>query len=87
MGMISEFCFLGLVFEGREMLTEMIRFPYNYHVYSVIKPFKVLAGPIAPWFGQPGQGVQYQTTVNVATLIADGYLKAEDPQKLVPKHY
>ncbi|KAK1780164.1 hypothetical protein QBC45DRAFT_324263 [Copromyces sp. CBS 386.78] len=63
------------------------KFPYNYHVYSVIKPFKVLAGPIAPWFGQPGQGVQYQTYVNVATLIADGYLKAEDPQALVPKPY
>ena len=63
------------------------RFPYNYHVYSVIKPLKVLAGPIAPWFGQPGQGVQYQTYVNVATLIADGYLRAEDPQALVPKPF
>lgn len=63
------------------------KFPYNYHVYSVVKPFKVLAGPIAPWFGQPGQGVQYQTYTNVLTLIADGYLKAEDPQALVPKPY
>ncbi|OAA65170.1 hypothetical protein SPI_01957 [Niveomyces insectorum RCEF 264] len=25
----------------------------------VIQPMEVLAGPIAPWFGQPGQGVQY----------------------------
>ncbi|EAA32845.1 hypothetical protein GE21DRAFT_5460 [Neurospora crassa] len=63
------------------------KFPWNYHVYSVIKPFAVLAGPIAPWFGQPGQGVQYQTYENVATLIADGYLKAEDPQRLVPRNY
>lgn len=30
----------------------------NYHVYRVVKDFDALAGPILPWFEQPGQGVQ-----------------------------
>jgi hypothetical protein len=34
------------------------RYPANYHVYRVLKEFEALAGPIAPWFGQPGLGVQ-----------------------------
>lgn len=34
---------------------------YNYHLYKIIKPFKVDAGPIAPWFGQKGEGLQYIT--------------------------
>ncbi|KAF9203298.1 hypothetical protein BGZ49_006558 [Haplosporangium sp. Z 27] len=51
-------------------------YPYNYHVYNVTKEFVVQAGPIAPWFGQPGQGVQYFSTRNIMTLIADGFLEA-----------
>lgn len=31
-------------------------FPYGYHLYKVIRPFGVVGGPIAPWFGQPGLG-------------------------------
>lgn len=34
---------------------------YNYHLYKIVKPFKVDAGPIAPWFGQKGEGLQYIT--------------------------
>ncbi|MDX3075302.1 TNT domain-containing protein [Streptomyces sp. NPDC088354] len=34
-------------------------YPFNYHVYKVLKPFTVQAGFIEPWFGQPGNGVQY----------------------------
>lgn len=34
-------------------------YPFNYHVYKVIKKFEVLGGPIAPWFGQPGLGTQF----------------------------
>ncbi|KAJ4389637.1 hypothetical protein N0V93_007109 [Gnomoniopsis smithogilvyi] len=34
------------------------QYPYNYHVYRTLQPITVLAGPIAPWFGQRGQGVQ-----------------------------
>jgi Tuberculosis necrotizing toxin len=63
----------------------------NYHDYEVAKPFSVLAGPIAPWFAQPGYGVQYQlqssllpSTVNPPTpltvlwLVQNGYLRPID---------
>jgi hypothetical protein len=59
------------------------RYPYNYHVYSVVKPLVVLAGPIAPWFGQPGAGVQYMLYKNVKTLIEEGFLRREDPSVLL----
>jgi hypothetical protein len=49
-------------------------FPFNYHVYQVLKPFEVLSGPIVGWFGQPGQGTQYETFSNVMSLIDNGFL-------------
>ncbi|KAK4130099.1 hypothetical protein BT67DRAFT_446063 [Trichocladium antarcticum] len=59
-------------------------YPYNYRVYTVVKPLVVAAGPIAPWFGQPGSGVQYMLYKSVATLISDGYLRRDDPSVLLP---
>ncbi len=54
-------------------------YPFNYHVYKVVKEFTVHAGPAAPWFGQPGNGIQYMTfgvgTDRVGTLVANGFLK------------
>jgi len=57
----------------------------NYHDYQVIKTFTVDAGPIAPWFGQPGYGLQYQldatlipgapASINVMWLVNNGYLE------------
>lgn len=52
-----------------------VTFPFNYHVYEVLKPFNVTSGPIAPAFGQPGQGVQYATVDSAADLVARGFLK------------
>jgi Tuberculosis necrotizing toxin len=56
----------------------------NYHDYRVVRTFRVDAGPIAPWFGQPGYGWQYQldgtlvpgapTQLNVLWLVGNGYL-------------
>jgi hypothetical protein len=56
----------------------------NYHDYKVLKPFTVDAGPIAPWFNQPGLGWQYQldtsllpdrpAQLNVLWLVNNGYL-------------
>lgn len=62
-------------------------FPYNYHVYRVIKPLPVVGGPIAPWFGQPGLGAQFFTGElgNVKFLLEQSYLQAEDPKTLVHK--
>jgi Tuberculosis necrotizing toxin len=60
-------------------------FTCNYHLYRVLKPFNAETGPIAPAFGQPGLGLQYQLvssllpgdpgTANVLWLIDHGYLK------------
>jgi hypothetical protein len=58
------------------------RYPFNYHVYRVLKDFKVDAGPAAPAFEQPGEGIQYVLTnadfpddfVNVRFLVLNGYL-------------
>ncbi|MEY9845395.1 TNT domain-containing protein [Streptacidiphilus sp. MAP5-3] len=57
----------------------------NYHDYKVLKPFEVDAGPIAPWFNQPGLGWQYQldaslfpgapAQLNVQWLVNNGYLE------------
>ncbi|HWC79840.1 MAG TPA: TNT domain-containing protein [Pseudonocardiaceae bacterium] len=56
----------------------------DYHSYRVLRPFAVDAGPAAPWFAQPGGGVQYELdaallpeqpdTVNVLWLLDNGYL-------------
>lgn len=50
-------------------------YPYNYHVYKVIKTFEALSGPIAGWFGQPGQGVQFQLSSNIMTLLSGGFIE------------
>ncbi|GAB7108009.1 TNT domain-containing protein [Streptomyces phaeofaciens] len=47
--------------------TEDARYPYNYHLYRVKKDTVVCAGPTAPAFEQPGQGVQYVTSVAYKT--------------------
>lgn len=61
-------------------------FTCNYHLYRVVKPFKAETGPIAPYFGQPGLGLQYELVssllpgdpaqASVMWLISKGYLKA-----------
>jgi hypothetical protein len=57
----------------------------NYHNYRVRTSFSVDAGPIAPWFAQPGGGLQYQldateipgapSPLNVLWLVQNGYLE------------
>jgi hypothetical protein len=57
----------------------------NYHAYKVLRPFTVNAGPSAPWFAQPGGGLQYELdgnlvpgappAVNVGWLVDHGYLQ------------
>ncbi|KAM3497280.1 hypothetical protein MY10362_009363 [Beauveria mimosiformis] len=47
---------------------------YNYHVYEVIKDLTVEAGPIAPWFEQPGNGIQYHLAMPVWQAVRDGFL-------------
>ncbi|MGW1073738.1 TNT domain-containing protein [Streptomyces sp. NPDC002537] len=57
----------------------------NYHVYNVKKPFGVYEGAIAPWFNQPGKGLQIKLDtaadktlpkdVNVKWLLDNKYLE------------
>jgi len=57
----------------------------NYRRYRVVRAFDVAAGPIAAWFGQPGDGWQYQLSggfvdgapeyLNVFWLVDQGYLE------------
>lgn len=57
----------------------------NYHLYLVLREFRVDGGPIAPAFGQRGYGVQYLVTgslipgapaqVNILWLLSNGYLQ------------
>ncbi|WP_112664646.1 glycohydrolase toxin TNT-related protein [Microvirga flavescens] len=46
-----------------------------YSEYEVAKPFPVRAGPVAPAYGQPGGGTQYQSLVPVQDLVRGGFLK------------
>ena len=56
----------------------------NYHDCRVDKAFTVDAGPIAPWFDQPGGGTQFQligrlvpdapVPPNLLWLLDNGYL-------------
>ncbi|KAK2820060.1 hypothetical protein FQN49_007761 [Arthroderma sp. PD_2] len=50
-------------------------YPYNYHVYEVMKEFKGGLGPVASWFGQPGFGSQILTYMSVGDLVAQGFLR------------
>ncbi|KAF5261707.1 hypothetical protein FOXYS1_7602 [Fusarium oxysporum] len=50
---------------GNLITGENKEFPNNYHVYKVTKSFTVQAGPIRPWFGQPGYGVQFFLGVGI----------------------
>jgi hypothetical protein len=62
-----------------------VAFSCNYHLYKVLKAFKVETGPIAPGFGQRGLGRQYQlvsslipgspSPLSVMWLLANGYLQ------------
>ncbi|MEV6229976.1 TNT domain-containing protein [Saccharopolyspora shandongensis] len=52
------------------------RYPFDYHVFKVLKPFTVEAGIASPWFGQPGGGMQYRSpSMNAGQLIDGGFLQ------------
>ena len=63
-------------------------FTCNYHLYKVLRPFEAETGPIAPGFGQPGHGLQYQlvasllpgspSPLSVQWLVNNGYLAREN---------
>lgn len=59
---------------------ENLSLPYKqdeneFHTYIVQKPVVAIKGIVAPWFDQPGGGIQYYTEDNVATLLSSGKLR------------
>jgi hypothetical protein len=53
----SYFSDSGVPFSNRALPPEVLNSPYKR--YKVVKPIEVDAGPIAPWFGEPGGATQY----------------------------
>src|SRR5690242_831539 len=51
------------------------RLKMAYYRYEVLRPLRVAAGKAAPWFDQPGGGIQYKTGRKIAELVAAGYLR------------
>jgi len=51
------------------------RLKMAYYRYEVVKPLRVQAGNAAPWFDQPGGGIQYKTAARVQVLVERGYLR------------
>ncbi len=58
---------------GRAVPYDRLKMPY--YRYEVVKPLRVQAGKAAPWFDQPGGGIQYKTGERVQVLLERGYLK------------
>jgi predicted ribonuclease toxin of YeeF-YezG toxin-antitoxin module len=57
----------GVPYEMRALAPETYLKPYK--VYVVRKPIEVQAGKIAPWFDEPGLGIQYELDQSVKNLI------------------
>ena len=48
-----------------------------YHQYEVLKPIEgVVQGVTAPWFDEPGGGLQYMMPMSIQELLDQGYLKS-----------
>jgi len=65
-------CPEGVPYEMRSLAPGSETKPYN--VYEVEKSVEVLSGEIAPWFDQPGGGVQYVFDRSIRELIEAGIL-------------
>jgi len=58
---------------GRAVPYDRLKMPY--YRYKVVKPLRVQAGKAAPWFDQPGGGMQYKTRKRVQALVDSGHLR------------
>jgi len=59
---------------GRSVPYDRLKMPY--HRYTVVRPLRVAAGMSAPWFDQPGGGIQYKTDRPIQALLDQGYLRS-----------
>ncbi len=64
----------GTPFPARSLPANFASKPLN--AYEVLKPVKADAGVTAPWFKQPGGGVQLELPRSVQKLIESGHLRS-----------
>jgi RHS repeat-associated protein len=62
----------GTPFGARSLPADFANKPLN--AYEVVKPIDVNAGVSAPWFGQPGKGIQFELPKTVQELLDSGHL-------------
>lgn len=63
----------GTSFGARSLPADFASRPLN--AYEVVKPIDVDAGVSAPWFNQPGGGIQFDLPQTVHQLIESGHLR------------
>ncbi|WP_152659064.1 TNT domain-containing protein, partial [Arsukibacterium sp. MJ3] len=63
----------GTPFSARSLPASSANKPLN--TYVVVKPIQVEAGNAAPWFNQPGGGIQFELPKTVQELVDSGHLK------------
>jgi hypothetical protein len=69
---------IGTSFGARSLPPEYLGTrPYN--AYQVLKPIEVDTGVVAPYFGQPGLGIQHDLPVSVEILLRRGFLGRYPP--------
>jgi filamentous hemagglutinin len=69
----------GLEYTKRSMNHECNHPDLIYHVYQVIKEFKVLGCEVSSHFGEDGGGYQYWSDIPMFELINQGYIKEVIP--------
>ena len=57
--------------------------PTDYYVYSTNGEVTLLGAPVAPWFGQPGNGMMFYSNEPIKGMIKAGELRKEDPSVLL----
>ena len=57
---------VGTGFENRSLPARNI--PSEYHVFKVIEDLSVNVGKILPWFGHPGNGIQFKLLDGETTI-------------------
>ena len=73
---------LGARFQARAVAFICADAPYR--TYRVRKPLPALAGRIAPWFGEPGGGIQFLVDASVIELVEMDVLERLPPNRAAP---
>lgn len=45
------------------------------NTYEILKPFPIQSSTIAPWYTQPGVGIQYKLPQNINWLLENEFIK------------